>query len=80
MTFLKQKSVKFRKHACPESIPAFLSKLWLDEQDPRIPLNTLSLRRSLHSLNPLKTGPHTGVANIQLYAGKYEFPKEDELN
>lgn len=80
MTFLKQKSVKFRKHACPESIPAFLSKLWLDIQDPRIPLNTLSLCRSLHSLNPLKTGPHTGVANIQLYAGKYEFPKEDELN
>lgn len=80
MTFLKQKSVKFRKHACPESIPAFLSKLWLDIQDPRIPLNTLSLCRSLHSLNPLKIGPHTGVANIQLYAGKYEFPKEDELN
>lgn len=78
MTFLKQKSVKFRKHACPESIPAFLSKLWLDIQDPRIPFtNTLSLCRFLHSLDTLKSGPHTGVANIQLYVGKYEFPKED---
>lgn len=54
----------------PRAIPAFLSKLWLDTQNPGIPV------RSLHSFDPLKSGPHTGVANIQLYVGKCEFPKE----
>lgn len=61
MTFLKQKSVKLRKHACPESMPAFLSKLWLDTQDPGIPVQISSQPRPTQEWTTHGSGQHTAL-------------------